>query len=245
MPFGAEPKKVAFLAVLLAVLGYFVYQNLFSAPEGSTGSTTAKQAKGLQRSIDEASSTSAGARPTPGAAPEPKTPAPARNTRQEFKPAMKRMEASGDSANIDPTLRLDLLAKLRSVEVGRVDRSLFDFSAAPPPKLPEPKIAVVKPAPRMIGPMPPPPPPAPTPPAPKPPPPPLPFKFYGMLVPKGGGTKRAFLLDGEEILTPAEGETLKRRYRIVRIGVNSVTVEDLDYQSQQTLTMAEEAGANG
>jgi hypothetical protein len=239
---GADRKKVAFLAVVLAVLSYFLYQNFFSDPLGTGGAAQApRKTTQLERTVEDASASGAGARPAPGAPAAVKRAPAARATRQEFKPIVKRAEGAADNASVDPTLRLDLLAKLKAVEIGRVERSLFDFSAAPPPKLPEPKIVVAKPAPRMIGPELPPPPPKPVPPAPKPPAPPVPFKFYGMLTPKAGGAKRAFLLDGDEILTPAEGETLKKRYRIVRIGVNSVTLEDLDFQAQQTLTIAEES----
>ena len=42
-------------------------------------------------------------------------------------------------------------------------------------------------------------------------------------------------------MTANEGEVLKRKYRVVRIGVNSVVVEDTDTKSQQTLPLAEEA----
>jgi hypothetical protein len=38
-----------------------------------------------------------------------------------------------------------------------------------------------------------------------------------------------------------EGETVKRRYRVVRIGVNSVVMEDTENKHQQTLPLAEEA----
>ena len=47
--------------------------------------------------------------------------------------------------------------------------------------------------------------------------------------------------EGDEILTANEGEVIKHKYRIVRIGVNSVVVEDTDTKSQQTLPLAEEA----
>jgi hypothetical protein len=242
LPLGAEPKKIAILAILLVVLGYFVYDNLLGDPLGTGGAAkTAKQSSQLQRTIDESAASGAGARSMAGSTSGPQRAPAARPARQEFKPTVKRVEGQADSAAIDPTLRLDLLAKLQAVQIGKVERSLFDFAAAPPLKLPEPKIVVKKPEPKMIGPEPPPPPPKPAPPPPKPPAPPLPFKFYGLLSPKAGGPKRAFLLDGDEILTPAEGDTLKKRYRIVRIGVNSVTVEDLDFQAQQTLTIAEES----
>jgi len=50
-----------------------------------------------------------------------------------------------------------------------------------------------------------------------------------------------FFLDGEDILTANEGEVLKKKYKVVRIGVNSVVMEDIDTKSQQTLPLAEEA----
>jgi len=50
-----------------------------------------------------------------------------------------------------------------------------------------------------------------------------------------GGIRRVFCMEGDEIFTPAEGDVLKRRYRIVRITPTSVVVEDLDYKNEQTL----------
>ena len=69
----------------------------------------------------------------------------------------------------------------------------------------------------------------------------LSWKYYGYTSPRGSSQKRAFFLDGEEIMTANEGEVLKRKYRVVRIGVNSVVVEDTDTKSQQTLPLQEEA----
>jgi hypothetical protein len=42
-------------------------------------------------------------------------------------------------------------------------------------------------------------------------------------------------MEGDEIFVPAEGDVLKRRYKIVRITPVSVVVEDLDYKNEQTL----------
>ncbi len=41
-------------------------------------------------------------------------------------------------------------------------------------------------------------------------------------------------------MVASEGQTIRNRYRIVRIGVNSAVVEDTQYKSQQTLPLAEE-----
>jgi hypothetical protein len=41
---------------------------------------------------------------------------------------------------------------------------------------------------------------------------------------QGGTKKYAVLLDGTEILTGAEGDLVANRYRIVQIGLESVTV---------------------
>jgi len=161
---------------------------------------------------------------------------------QEFRPSLKRRpEDQVDPLSIDPTLRLDLLAKVNAVAPEGGERNLFQFSAPPPPpvKLTEPKII-----PKMLsqieaereqqrvavtaesGP---------------PPPPPINLKYYGFSTSRGDGSKRAFFLDGEDILVAAEGETVKRRYRVVRIGVNSVVMEDQESKSQQTLPLTEEA----
>jgi hypothetical protein len=53
------------------------------------------------------------------------------------------------------------------------------------------------------------------------------------------GPKRAFFLEGDEIHVVREGDVVKKRYRIVRIGVNSVVVEDTDSHHQSTLPLEE------
>ncbi len=141
---------------------------------------------------------------------------------------------------VDPTLHLAALAKLQDVKIETGSRaSLFVESATPPAassSMPEPaKIAVVKP---VIGPHPPPPPPPPpkTPVAPK-----IPLKFYGFVNPARPDVKRAFFLDGEDIVIAGEGDLIKKQYKILRIGVNSAVVEDTVAKNQQTLPMVEEA----
>ena len=199
----------------------------------------------------------AAARPTPGP-PVPNieratTPVAAnRSSRQrnlqEFRPSLKpkKPEERADPMSVDPTLRTDILAKLQKVEVTGTHRSIFDFTAQPAAtptlvasagKVPNPVLDKKG----FVGPIyvAPPPPPGPTPP---PPPTPIPFKFYGYVNASTQGQKTAFFLEGDDIHVVREGDTVKRRYRIVRIGVNSVVVEDTNTKSQQTLPLEEQPG---
>jgi hypothetical protein len=66
------------------------------------------------------------------------------------------------------------------------------------------------------------------------------LKYYGYSSAKDN-RKHAFFLDGDDILVAAEGETVKKRYRVVRIGVNSVVMEDTQFKHEQTLPLQEEA----
>jgi len=88
-------------------------------------------------------------------------------------------------------------------------------------------------------------PPPPPPPPPDPKAPPIPLKFYGFVNPSKADTKRAFFLSGEDIIIAGEGDMVNKRYKIIRIGVNSAVVEDTQFKSnnQQTLPLeAEMAG---
>jgi hypothetical protein len=78
-------------------------------------------------------------------------------------------------------------------------------------------------------------------PPPPPPPPPIPLKFYGLSGAMRTTVRRAFFLDGEDIVQAGENETIRNRYKILRIGVNSATVEDTVAKNQQTLQMVDEA----
>lgn len=112
------------------------------------------------------------------------------------------------------------------------------FGAAPLP--PEPAVSV-KAGTQTAAVMGPQPPPAPPPPPTAPPPPPITLKYYGYSSARADNRKHAFFLDGDDILVAAEGETVKKRYRVVRIGVNSVVMEDTQFKHEQTLPLQEEA----
>jgi hypothetical protein len=231
MNLGAEPKKVAFLGGLLVFGGYLFYSNVLSHPS----------APPPRRSSGALSHTS----PQPPGEDSYTAPAAPVNIRrattsaratEEFRPSLKlrRGEQRIDPMTIDPTLRLDLLAKVQAVEMQGASRNLFAFSTPPPPPLPkEPKVPVkpVQVAGTKAEPSGPPKP---------PPPPPIMLKYYGYSSARGAA-KRAFFLDGDDILVASEGEVVKRRYKVVRIGVNSVVMEDTQFKHEQTLPLQEEA----
>lgn len=234
MQLGAEPKKVAILIGLLLVAA-IVY---FSSSDPAVGSTTSS------------TSTATTAQPASGlpAATEPASPGRLRGrpSTGQFTPRVrpKPGEQRPDPMTIDPTLRLDVLAKLQNVNVEGTRRSLFDFSQPPVPKPDPVKEAKAKPVPNPIVPT--------TPVKPvdaanvepaKPQAPPIPLKFYGYVDPSGPqAPKRAFFMEGEDIFIAREGETVKKRYKVVRIGVNSVVMEDTQFGSQQTLPLEEQPG---
>jgi hypothetical protein len=157
----------------------------------------------------------------------------------DFRPSLKLPEGTDVSA-IDPTLHLDLLAKLRNLPMEGGGRSVFKEGAPPPPPAPDP--VTIKPGPRVskIG------GPAngepakPAGPPPTPPLPPIPLKFYGYANQQRGGPKRAFFLEGDDIFVAGENETVHNRYKIIKIGVNSAVVEDTTDKHQQTLPLVEE-----
>jgi len=232
MKLGAEHKKVLFLIglLLVAIVVFFVNSSGGGGHESARGSTVSRPSG----SVPAAS---------PGA-PRDNTPTRANRRRasQEFRPSLKpkRVEDRPDPMSIDPTLRLDLLAKLQTVDIEGSHRSLFDFGQAPAPKTETAKADAAKlPVPSPIVPVKP----AETASAPsKPTAPAIPLKFFGYVSAAGQSTKRAFFMEGDEIHVVTEGETVKRRYRIVRIGVNSVVVEDTQFKSQQTLPLEEQQG---
>jgi len=237
MKVGADRKKLIVLGVLLAVAAGILYSNLSSSPE-----VTAPRPVAV--------SSQPGGEPAPGPASINETkPAAKRRTASsgsvvEFKP--RQMSASDkdrpDPLTVDPTLRLDLLAKVQAVEMAETSRNVFQFGTAPPPPKP---VELPKNVPKIaINQTPPAPPARPTGPPPPPPPPPITFKYYGYKVSKSSGRKEAFLLDGDDIIIAAESDLVKRgRYRVVRINVGSITIEDTQFKNTQTLPIVEEAAA--
>ena len=235
MKWGGEPKKVGALVVLCLVALWALWPS--SSPDSPDRPVTRAAARPAADNVI----------PSGPVSTAPATPARRPNqTRQvvaEARPSLRKPAPGPNAPNpmdIDPTILTDLLARVQSVPLAKASRNVFAFGAAPPvevaavkpPPKPGPKVPTIIPQPFQ--------------PAgsnvavvrPAPPPPPIPLRFYGFTARQG--SKRAFFLDGEDILVGNEGDVLKSRYRIVRIGINSVVMEDQQFHQQQTLPLLED-----
>ena len=121
--------------------------------------------------------------------------------------------------NLDPTLRLDLLAASeqtvyegsgRNIFVSRPDVIIPPVGSSPvtdgkkvedPYHLPAPPSA-----------------------------PPIPLKFYGFAS-SVGEPKKIFLKNGEDVWVAGEGEIVDRRYKVIQITPTSVSIQDMVYSS--------------
>ena len=130
-----------------------------------------------------------------------------------------------DDARIDPKelkVRLEALEASRPEE-GSTDRNPFRFQPKAPPAPPPSAFKPAPPNPEPEGPPPP------------PPIPPIPLKYMGS-VEKPGGVKIAALSDCRAAtFAAAEGETVDGRYRVVKIGIESLVIEYVDGKGRQTL----------
>jgi hypothetical protein len=70
-----------------------------------------------------------------------------------------------------------------------------------------------------------------------PPPPPIPLKFIGIVDGARGVGKLAVLSDGRAVSYGREGETIEGRYRIIRIGAESVEIAYADGRGRQTIRL--------
>ena len=126
---------------------YFLYTNVIAGPgSGPAPAPRAARETAEEPLIPPAAGAPAGAPVNYGAPARAGAPVSSRARGDEFHPVLhsKRAEDRVDPMTIDPTLRLDLLAKLQNEEPAGGSRNLFQFGAPPPkvelPKGPEPKI---------------------------------------------------------------------------------------------------------
>jgi hypothetical protein len=117
--------------------------------------------------------------------------------------------------NLDPTLKLDLLATSEKTQYEGNGRNIFVSQAEtvviPPPITPGTTEAAG-------GDQYHPPPPAQA--------PPIPLKFYGFAS-RSGEPKKIFLKLGEDVFVAGEGEIVDRRYKVIHISPNSVEIQDV------------------
>jgi len=245
MKLGAEDRnKVAALGVLMLVAGYFFYENVLSGPSSSPAPRPV-----AQRNAEADTATAPVTAPSPQSA-RPRSLVNRTSKGDDFHPVLRPKGREGepdiDPNTVDPTIHIELLAKVQDMKLEGGQRNLFQFGAAPPPDLKgsEPKIKPVEVAkvydyPRPFMPKPP------APPKVDPPPPPPSFKYYGLATKQIDNKRTAFFLDGEDIILATEGMTVKGRWRVVRIGSESVMLEDAQTRKQQPLVISEEAGGSG
>ena len=164
----------------------------------------------------------------PAAAPSA-TPAPSSN--HQAATSGQRAQQHQASSEDAPDVHLDALDDERP-KPGATDRNLFRFkSKAPPPRPPTPVQPTPTPTPTgdpvVSGP-------------PQPPPqPPITLKFLGTVSKAGeGGLKIAMLSDGRGApFFGKEGEIVEGRYRILKVGVESIELACADGRGRQTIRL--------
>ena len=138
----------------------------------------------------------------------------------------------GPALSAVPAVRLDALqAARRQPAPGAADRNPFQFQAKPLP--PPPPSLMPKPGEpgsaidAAGNPVPPPP----------PPPPPIPLKFIGIV--QAPSQKLAVLSENStrDVFYGREGDIIDGRYRIVRIGVESIEMAYVDGRGRQTIRL--------
>ena len=115
--------------------------------------------------------------------------------------------------NLDPTLKLDLLAASEKTIYEGNGRNIFVSHAEdiPTPKGPAETDTPVQQ--QYVTPQP-------------PPPQPIPLKFFGFAS-RPGEPKKIFLQQNEDIFVAGEGDIVNRRYKVVRISPASVEIQDM------------------
>ncbi|MGB0034235.1 MAG: hypothetical protein WBP79_02030 [Candidatus Acidiferrales bacterium] len=135
----------------------------------------------------------------------------------------------------EPQLRLDLLANLQKLEYSGGHRDIFSFG--PPPILPTQggPGGPGSPNSRPVG-----------PPAPLPPQPPqVNAQFFGYATTISSGKRVAFFTSGDEVIIVPEGDTLLKRFRLVRIGVDFADVEEISTGLHARLPILQPPGEAG
>jgi hypothetical protein len=129
----------------------------------------------------------------------------------------------------DPSLRLDLLARMQKEKFNGQDRNIFSAAPLPPSpaQIEAQKAAQQAPPPVPAG----------------PPPLTVPANFYGIVTDLATGDKRAcFSANADDVYIVPEGGTLMNQFRVVKIGNNSVELQELSTGRTTTLVLANAPG---
>lgn len=142
--------------------------------------------------------------------------------------AAKKLGKKQRAENLDPTLRLDLLAMSEKTQYEGTGRNIF--VSQPDVVIPRPVTPGASDAPDMTKYQTPQPPQA----------PPIPLKFYGFAS-RVGEAKKIFLKLNEDVFVAGEGEIVDRRYKVIHISPTSVQIQDVVYSGPpQTIPLTPE-----
>ena len=136
---------------------------------------------------------------------------------------------TSEGENLDPTLRLDLLASSEQRQYEGAGRNIF-VSQKEDVEIPKPVAPVNTdpPPPVYVAPQP-------------QPPPPIPLKFYGFAS-SPGEPKKIFLKNGDDVFVAGEGEIVDRRYKVIRISATSVEIQDMVYSGPPQMISLTQGG---
>ena len=222
---GVDPKILVGGLFAVALLLYFA----FGRNEGSSSST----------SNPAPAANSVASTALPGA-----TNATARRTNRRNRNAgalvdrgvLRIRPVDATHGDIDPTLRIDMLQRLRKVAEAPPSRSLFEIGEAAPSDAAIQKVnKVIMPAPVQS---------AVTAASLSPPPVQanIPLKFYGFVKSaRRSATNRGLFLDGDNIVVASEGDVIDGRYLVVSLTSQQASMEDTQIKQGQTLPVVPEA----
>jgi len=217
MKSGAENRKKTIAAGALGAVAlvciFIMYNSLFggTSPAPPPSAAPAKQP----------------ARATGAAAPaQTATQVPANAARNSM-PGVDAVKLASTSASLDPTLDETAMHRAENLVYQGNGRNIFSLTYTPPPVIPS-HVPPPRPKPTPIT--------LPAAPVGPPPPPPINLKFFGTAK-RASGPMQAFLLQGDNVYLASVGEIVAHKYKIIAINLNSIQVEDLQYNNTQTLQL--------
>ena len=142
-------------------------------------------------------------------------------------PAAAKGKPAATAEQLNPMLRLDLLANSENVKYEGTGRNIFQSSAE---IIPQAKVSPLlsrqqQEKARAAANVP-------------PPPPPINLKFFGITSARGEPTK-VFLSQGDDVWVAREGDVINRHYKVLRISPRDVEVEDLLNNNRQSIPLTQ------
>jgi len=220
MDVGIDPKVIILVLLILAAAVYY-----FTSSSEPSGGSNGPMVAAINQPV---------ARPALSSA------ARSRRMNKADRDVLKLVPIDGSRGDVDPTLHLRLLERVKSVPPAAGLRNLFDAAGAvmaqnvPPVPVHPP---ILQPKPPVPGAM------AAVPSAPAAPPFSIPLKYYGFAKPKGRAAEgsRGLFLDGDNILIGSEGDVLEKHFLIVALTPTMARLEDTLAKQGQDIPVTPEA----